>query len=108
MAQSTRQATRQARRGGNERMAAEHVELGIQDQETIIHHLNRNLADANVHYIKTKNYHWNVEGPMFYTLHKLLEEHYETLDDMIDTVGERTRALGGRSDGSFAAFLQNT
>jgi starvation-inducible DNA-binding protein len=104
------QAVRHARRtdGARRHNETESVELGIQDQGEVLHHLNRILADANVLYMKTKGYHWNVEGPMFFTLHKLLEEQYEALDQMIDVVGERTRALGGRPHGSFAAFLDDT
>jgi len=105
------QTTRHARRGDGARLQSrgpERVELGIDDQREVVRHLNRILADANVLYIKSKGYHWNVQGPMFYTLHGLLKEQVEALDGIIDTVGERTRTLGGRPDGSFGKFLENT
>lgn len=102
------QTTRPTRRSGDGRAQSEHVELGIENRDEVVYHLNRILADANVLYIKTKNYHWNVQGPTFYSMHKLLEDQYEALDENIDVVAERIRALGGRPDGSFATFLQNT
>jgi starvation-inducible DNA-binding protein len=62
------------------------------------------LADEYVLYTKTRNYHWNVVGPQFNDLHKFFEAQYEALDDVIDEVAERVRALGGRAFGTLEEF----
>jgi starvation-inducible DNA-binding protein len=56
--------------------------------------LNKLLADEFALYTKTRKYHWNVTGPQFHDLHKFLESLYDELDEIIDEVAERTRALG--------------
>lgn len=56
--------------------------------------LNKLLADIYILYIKTQNFHWNVTGPEFFSLHKLFEKQYEDLAEEIDEVAERIRALG--------------
>ncbi len=66
--------------------------------------LVRVLADSYALYLKTQNYHWNVEGPSFYGLHKMFQEQYEELAEAIDEVAERIRALGAYAPGSFAEF----
>lgn len=54
------------------------------------------LADAVVLYAKTKNYHWNVEGANFHSLHLLFEEQYNDIDDAIDEIAERVRTFGAK------------
>lgn len=66
--------------------------------------LRQTLADLYILYTKTRKYHWNVEGPHFSQLHKLFEEQYDVIDEAIDEVAERIRALGLYSPGSFAEF----
>lgn len=66
--------------------------------------LERLLADQYVLYTKTRNFHWNVQGPEFYELHKLFEEQYDQLDEQIDEVAERIRQRGFLVNGSLAAF----
>jgi starvation-inducible DNA-binding protein len=66
--------------------------------------LNRYLADVVVLYIKTRNYHWNVTGPTFRSLHKLFQEQYEELDEIMDTTAERVRQLGVFALGSMRQF----
>lgn len=56
--------------------------------------LSKLLADIYILYIKTQNFHWNVTGPEFFSLHKLFEAQYEELAEEIDEVAERIRALG--------------
>jgi starvation-inducible DNA-binding protein len=68
--------------------------------------LNTLLADEYVLYTKTRNYHWNVEGDGFHAMHKFYEEQYEELDDIIDEVAERVRALGHYAEGRLADFLK--
>jgi starvation-inducible DNA-binding protein len=59
-------------------------------------------------YVKTRNYHWNVEGPDFSEAHRFFEGQYEALDEIMDDVAERARSLGGRATGSLAQFLKLT
>jgi starvation-inducible DNA-binding protein len=82
------------------------VNIGIPDdaRQRVIAILNTLLADEFLLYTKTRNYHWNVTGPQFNDLHKFFEAQYEALDDVIDEVAERVRALGGRAHGSLEEF----
>ena len=84
------------------------AEIGVEkkDRSAEVAMLNKGLADLHVLYTKTHNYHWNVTGPQFYSLHKLLEEQYEALAESIDAVAERTRQLGGFAAGTMAEYLQ--
>ncbi len=84
--------------------------IGLSDAQRkgVIEILNRLVADEVVLYIKTRNYHWNVEGPDFSETHKFFEAQYELLDEMMDEVAERARALGGRAAGSLAEYLKLT
>lgn len=66
------------------------------------------LADSYVLYLKTQNYHWNVTGPNFKSLHMLFEEQYTDLAMAVDEIAERIRTLGDKAPGSFAAFLKLT
>jgi starvation-inducible DNA-binding protein len=68
--------------------------------------LNRNLSDSYLLQIKTKKYHWDVTGPEFRSIHQLLQEQYEMLDENIDSTAERVRALGGFPVGTAEGFLQ--
>lgn len=70
--------------------------------------LNRVLADEHVLYIKTRNYHWNVTGTLFDTLHKLFQAHYEELAEEIDEIAERSRMIGAPAIGAMSEFLQHT
>ena len=69
--------------------------------------LNATLSDEYVLYTKTRNYHWNVVGPQFNELHKFFESQYEALDDVIDEVAERVRALGERALGTLGEFSRH-
>lgn len=64
------------------------------------------LADSYSLYLKTQNYHWNVEGPDFHRLHLLFQEQYEELATAVDEIAERIRALGARAPGSFSEFSE--
>jgi len=70
--------------------------------------LNVLLADEFVLYVKTLNYHWNVRGMQFHSLHAFLEEHYGALLQIADDVAERIRTVGGTPMGSMAEFLKAT
>ncbi len=69
--------------------------------------LNIVLADEYLLYTKTFNYHWNVSGKYFYSLHELFEEQYKKLQQVADEVAERIRQRGGVAQGSMNAFLKN-
>ena len=62
------------------------------------------LADSYTLYLKTHNFHWNVVGPMFQTLHLMFEQQYNELALAVDMIAERIRALGVPAPGSFADF----
>ncbi len=66
--------------------------------------LKKVLADSYTLYLKTQNYHWNVTGPQFRSLHLLFEEQYTELAAAIDVIAERIRALGHRAPGSYSEF----
>jgi starvation-inducible DNA-binding protein len=66
--------------------------------------LSRRLADSYTLYLKSHNYHWNVTGPMFTTLHVLFEQQYTELAMAIDEIAERIRTLGARAPASFSEF----
>lgn len=68
--------------------------------------LSKLLASTYSLYLKTQNYHWNVRGPMFMTLHQLFEEQYTEMTASIDTIAERIRALGFVAPGSLKAYLE--
>jgi starvation-inducible DNA-binding protein len=72
----------------------------------VIDCLNHLLADTYLLYLKTQNFHWNVIGPNFISLHKLFEEQYEQLSEATDILAERIRALNAHTPGSFANFLK--
>ncbi|WPP50598.1 Dps family protein [Catalinimonas niigatensis] len=70
--------------------------------------LNLILADESVLYTKTRNFHWNVTGPLFYSLHNMLEEEYQQLATNIDEIAERVRQMGFKAVGSMQEFLDIT
>ena len=78
------------------------INIGIDDKhrEEIAKGLSRVLADTYTLYLKTHNFHWNVQGPMFNTLHTMFEVQYNELWLAIDEVAERIRALDFQAPGS--------
>ena len=82
------------------------IDIGIDtaDREAIAEGLSRLLADSYTLYLKTHNYHWNVVGPMFNTLHLMFEAQYNELALAVDLIAERIRALGVRAPGSYREF----
>jgi starvation-inducible DNA-binding protein len=72
--------------------------------KAIVDALSRLLADSYTVYLKTHNYHWNVTGPMFNSLHVMFEQQYTELAMAIDEIAERIRACGAYAPGSFAEF----
>jgi starvation-inducible DNA-binding protein len=66
--------------------------------------LSKVLADTYLLYLKTHNFHWNVEGPRFRSLHQMFEEQYQALWTSVDALAERIRALGQYAPGTYAKF----
>jgi starvation-inducible DNA-binding protein len=84
--------------------------IGITEanRESVANELSKILADEYVLYTKTKNAHWNIEGPDFYDKHKFFESQFSELDGIIDNVAERIRTLGHYVDAMLKAFLSVT
>ena len=76
--------------------------------KAVIEALEKLLADTYTLYLKTQNFHWNVTGPSFNTLHTLFQLQYEDMILANDTIAERIRTLGEKAPGSFKAFLKLT
>jgi starvation-inducible DNA-binding protein len=77
-------------------------------ERQVIDALSRLLADSYTLYLKTHNFHWNVTGPMFTTLHTLFETQYTELALAVDEIAERIRAIGAPAPGSYAQFADLT
>ncbi|GAB4521544.1 MAG: non-specific DNA-binding protein DpsA [Parvularculaceae bacterium] len=86
------------------------IDIGIDadDRMKVAGELKRVLADTYTLYLKTHNYHWNVTGPMFQTLHVLFEEQYNEMWIAVDELAERIRALGASAPGSYRQFAELT
>jgi len=86
------------------------INIGISgdNREKIAAGLSKVLADTYLVYLKTHNYHWNVTGPHFHSLHEQFEEQYTELAEAVDVIAERIRALGHRAPGSFREFNELT
>ncbi len=91
-------------------MNAPAIDIGIneQDRTDIAAGLSRLLADSYTLYLKTHNYHWNVTGPMFNTLHLMFETQYNELALAVDQIAERIRALGHPAPGTYRAYAELT
>lgn len=86
----------------------ENVNIGINepDRKKIVEGLAHLLADSYTLYLKTHKFHWNVQGPMFNTLHMMFETQYTELASAVDEIAERIRALGAKSPGSYREFAE--
>lgn len=86
------------------------INIGIEEDQrkAIAHGLSVLLADTYTLYLKTHNYHWNVTGPMFQTLHTLFETHYNELALAVDEIAERIRALSEFAPGSYKEYAKLT
>jgi starvation-inducible DNA-binding protein len=86
--------------------AAPNIGIGARDRAAIALGLSRLLADTYTLYLTTHNFHWNVTGPMFNTLHTMFMGQYTDLWNAVDPIAERIRALGHVAPGSYAQFGQ--
>lgn len=86
------------------------MDIGISDKDRkeVALGLSKLLADTYTLYLKTHNFHWNVEGPMFQTLHMMFMGQYTEMWNALDVIAERIRALGHYAPGSYAEFVKLT
>jgi starvation-inducible DNA-binding protein len=86
------------------------IDIGISDEDraAIADQLSHLLADTYTLYLRTHQYHWNVTGPMFQTLHLMFEAQYNELWLAVDLIAERIRALGFPAPGSYREFADLT
>lgn len=84
------------------------MKIGIEekDRNEIVDELAKTLADTYTLYLETHRYHWNVEGPMFQTLHDMFEVQYRDMWDAIDDLAERIRTLGHYAPGTYKQFAE--
>ena len=92
----------------NERDGAPVIGIANANRAAVVRVLNTLLADEFLLYVKSRRFHWNVEGPNFSELHALFQKHYEELGQVIDDVAERARALDGTAAGSLQEYLELT
>ncbi len=85
-----------------------HTGLEPESREAIAEGLSRLLADTYTLYLKTHNFHWNVKGPMFNTLHLMFEGQYTELALAVDLVAERIRALGFPAPATYSEYANLT
>ena len=78
--------------------------ISAEQRGAIVQALSRLLADTYMLYLKTHSFHWNVEGPMFQTLHQMFMEQYTETWNAIDLVAERIRSLGHYAPGTYAEY----
>ena len=90
----------------NKRAGVAGIDIGIgeKDRAAIAEGLSHLLADTYTLYLATHNFHWNVTGPMFNTLHLMFMEQYTELWNAVDPIAERIRSLGHPAPGSYAQF----
>jgi len=86
------------------------TEIGVSPENltAVAHELNCILADEFVLYTKTRDAHWNVEGPDFHSMHLFFEKQYNQLEEVIDEVAERIRMLGHYAPATLAQYLELT
>lgn len=88
--------------------ASIHIGISPEDRGEVAAGLSRLLADTYTLYLQTHNFHWNVEGPMFNTLHLMFETQYNELWMAVDTIAERIRSLGYYAPGTYGELVKLT
>jgi starvation-inducible DNA-binding protein len=99
-----------AKRNSSPAAAAPSINIGISEKHRvkIAEGLSKLLADTYSLYLKTHNFHWNVEGPMFNTLHVMFMDQYTELWTALDAIAERIRSLGYPAPGTYREFSRLT
>ncbi len=95
-----------AKKKQNEVASAIDIGIAAKDRAAIAAGLSRLLADTYTLYLTTHNFHWNVTGPMFNTLHAMFMVQYTELWNAVDPIAERIRSLGHPAPGSYAQFAK--
>lgn len=90
----------------NESSVSINIGINDKDRKKIADGLSRLLADTYTLYLKTHNFHWNVTGPMFNTLHLMFETQYNELALAVDLIAERIRALGYPAPGTYKEYAR--
>ena len=85
-----------------------HIGISEENRAAVAHGLSRLLADTFTLYLTTHNFHWNVKGPLFTSLHTLFMEQYTQLWNAVDPIAERIRSLGHSAPGAYAQFSELT
>ena len=85
-----------------------HIGIAPADRENVSRQLAHLMADTYSLYLQTHNFHWNVEGPMFNTLHLMFETQYNELWLAVDTIAERVRSLGFPAPGTYGELARLT
>ena len=83
-----------------------HVGIPEKSRTEIVKGLSHLLADSYILYMKTHSFHWNVEGPMFNTLHLMFMDQYTELWNALDLIAERIRSLGSYAPGSYKKYVE--
>ncbi len=89
-------------------MKKQNLGIDSKSQKKIADGLSHLLADSYMLYIKTHSFHWNVEGPMFNTLHQMFMDQYTELWNALDLIAERIRSLGAYAPGTYSQFIEMT
>jgi len=86
------------------------IDIGISDKDRkfVASGLSKLLADTYTLYLKTHSFHWNVEGPMFQTLHVMFMGQYTEMWNALDIIAERIRSLGHYAPGTYSEFVKLT
>ncbi len=84
------------------------IGISEENKKAVSDELAKLLADEYILYTKTRNAHWNVEGPDFHSMHIFFEQQYEALDELLDSVAERIRKIGHYAPATLKSFLQLT
>ena len=84
------------------------IGISEENRKAVSVQLSKLLADEFVLYTKTRNAHWNVEGPDFHSMHLFFESQYEELDEIMDSVAERIRMIGHYAPATLKSFLKLT
>jgi starvation-inducible DNA-binding protein len=82
--------------------------MSAEQRGAIVQGLSKLLADTYVLYLKTHSFHWNVEGPMFQTLHQMFMEQYTETWNAVDLIAERIRSLGEYAPGTYREYARLT
>lgn len=101
-----RQSTHANKESRESRLSAVRSESESAGTAAVVETLKKTLADEYILQLKTQNCHWNVEGPLFYSLHKLFEEQYNEISELVDRTAEVIRALKTRAPGSYKEFKE--